>query len=78
MTKTPLFVAFSLLAAAGLAAAQAQAPAPAPSDAKASPPPPAQAGTKLNLKLDNPAQYSRETPREGGGFQVRAELPVRV
>ncbi|HEY8251144.1 MAG TPA: hypothetical protein VIG70_11085 [Burkholderiales bacterium] len=65
MTKTSLLVAFVLLAAAGPAAPQA--PAPAPSDAKASPQPPAQPAPKLNLKLDNPAQYSRETPREGGG-----------
>jgi len=64
MTKLSLLAAFALLAAAGPAAPQA--PAPAPSDAKASPQPPAQTGPKLNLKLDNPAQYSRETPREDG------------
>jgi hypothetical protein len=72
MKKTPLLVAFSLLAAAGPVAAQA--PAPAPSDAKASQQPPAQPGTKLNLKLDNPAQYSRETPREGGSADVLPSL----
>jgi len=72
MKKTPLFVAFSLLAAAGPAAPQA--PAPAPSDAKTSQQPPAQPERKLNLKLDNPAQYSRETPRDGGSADVLPSL----
>jgi len=72
MTKMSLLAAFALLAAAGPAAPQA--PAPAPSDAKASPQPPAQTGPKLNLKLDNPAQYSREAPREGGESAVLPSL----
>jgi hypothetical protein len=58
-------VALAFVATAAPAAAQAPAAA-APSDAKAPQQPPAQPGTKLNLKLDNPAQYSRETPRDGG------------
>jgi hypothetical protein len=57
-------VALAFIATA--APATAQAPAPAPSDAKAPPQPPAQPGTKLNLKLDNPGQYTRETPRDSG------------
>ena len=68
MRKAPVFVALSLLAAAGPAAAQApQAPKPAPAEER----------PRLNLKLDNPGQYARETPREaaGGNKDAKDNLP---
>jgi len=58
-SKARLLVAFSLLAAAGSAASQAPDPAPPPQERSAAP------GPRLNLKLDKPADYARETPREG-------------
>ena len=50
--------------------AAAQTPAPAeerPASPRASPP--ASPGPRLNLKLDNPAQYSRETPKDSGSAE---------
>jgi len=71
MRKAPrfvfLFVAFSLLAAAGPAAPQAPKPAPAPAE-ELSP------GPRLNLKFDEPARfYTRETPPEGAGGKSTAD-----
>jgi hypothetical protein len=63
MRTAPVIVAFSLLAASGLATPQAPKPA-ATEERPASPPAP---GPRLNLKLDDPARYTRETPREGDG-----------
>ena len=61
------FVAFSLLAASGPASPQASKPAPAeerPASSLVVP--------RLNLKLDNPAQYSQE--REGGSADALPSL----
>ena len=70
MRKAPrfvfLFVAFSLLAAAGPAAPQAPKPAPAPAEERPAP--------RLNLKLDEPARfYTRETPADGAGGKSTAD-----
>lgn len=58
MRKAPLVVAFLLLAGAGPAAPQT--PKPGPPEKR-----PAADGPRLNLKLDDPRQYTRETPGEG-------------
>ncbi|HWM43020.1 MAG TPA: hypothetical protein VNP36_11325 [Burkholderiales bacterium] len=70
MKKAPLFAAFSLLFAPGLGMSQAPQPAPAeepPASRLASPA--ASPGPRLNLKLDNPAQYSREMPKDSGSAE---------
>jgi hypothetical protein len=64
MRKAPLFIAFPLLAAAGPAAPEAPKPGPSEERPASSPVSP---GPRLNLKLDDPARYTRETPREGNG-----------
>jgi hypothetical protein len=69
MRKTPIFVALSLLGAAG--AAGAQAPKPAPAEERGAAP-----GPRLNLKLDDAARYTRETPREDAdGKGAAGNLP---
>jgi hypothetical protein len=66
MRKSAVFVAFSLLAAAGPAAPQAPKPAPAPAEERPA--------TPLNLKLDGPARaYTRETPADGAGGKSAAD-----
>jgi hypothetical protein len=66
------------LAALAFAAAwpaAAQTPAPAeerPPSSRAAPAP--SPGPRLNLKLDNPAQYSRETPRDSGSAELLPAL----
>jgi hypothetical protein len=72
MKKAPLPIAFALLAAAGPAAAQA--PAPAAVEERAAPAERrAPAAPRLNLKLDNAAQYTTEAPKEK---DAGANLPV--
>ena len=65
MRKLPfllgLVLNLALLAAAGAAAAQA--PKPAAEEEKRTESAPS-APRRLNLKLDNPSQYSRELPRD--------------
>jgi hypothetical protein len=70
MRKSALFVAFSLLGAAGPAAPQAPKPAPAAAEER-----PASSPTApLNLKLDQPARfYTRETPPDGAGGKSAAD-----
>jgi hypothetical protein len=75
MKKAPLFAAFSLLVAPGLGMPQAPQPAPAqepPASSRASAA--ASPGPRLNLKLDNPAQYSRETPKDSGSADALPSL----
>ena len=62
------------LAFAAALPAAAQTPAPAPSSAQAPQQPAAQPGTSLNLKLNDPARYTRETPRDGGSADVLPSL----
>jgi hypothetical protein len=70
---TRLLVALALAAAALPAAAQTSAPAEErPPSSRAAPPP--SPAPRLNLKLDNPAQYSRETPRDGAGAELLPAL----
>jgi hypothetical protein len=63
--KLAILAALAFVAAAVPAAAQA--PAPTPTAAQPPQQPAPQAGSGLNLKLDDAAGYTRETPREGGG-----------
>jgi hypothetical protein len=75
MKKAPLFAAFSLLVAPSLGMPQAPQPAPVEeprNSPRASPAP--SPGPRLNLKLDNPAQYSRETPKDSGSADVLPSL----
>jgi hypothetical protein len=65
MRKAPAWIAIALLGAAGPGAAQAPKPDPA-AERPAAPAP------RLNLKLDNPARYARESPVEGGGAALPA------
>ena len=60
MRKAALFFVFPLLAAADPAAPQAPKPAP-PEERPAAPAP------QLNLRLDEPGRFARETPREDSG-----------
>jgi hypothetical protein len=65
--------ALAFAAAAWPAAAQTPAPAeerPASSPASPAPSP----SPRLNLKLDNPAQYSRETPQDSGSAELLPAL----
>jgi hypothetical protein len=75
MKRAPLFAAFSLLVAPSLGMPQTPQPAPA-EERPASPPasPAASPGPRLNLKLDNPAQYSRETPQDSGSAELLPAL----
>ena len=68
MRKRAAFAALSLSAAA--AVASDQAPKPAPAEERSAPAP---AAPRLNLRLDNPGGYARETPREGA---ADAALPA--
>ncbi|HZO01921.1 MAG TPA: hypothetical protein VFB93_12035 [Burkholderiales bacterium] len=70
MRKRAAFAALSLSAAAAVASDQAPKPAPAE---ERSAPPAAPAAPRLNLRLDNPGGYARETPREGA---ADAALPA--
>ncbi len=65
--------ALAFAAAAWPAAAQTPAPAEErPASPSASPAP--SPGPRLNLKLDNPAQYSRETPKDSGSAEPLPSL----
>jgi hypothetical protein len=74
MRKIALFVAVTLLAAAGPVAAQPAAPAqpPAPAAERKAP----SGETRLNLKLDGPASlYVRETAAEPASGKALDNLP---
>ena len=64
MKKASLFVAFAFLAAAGPAAPQTQQPAPAAKEERPAAPQTTAPRPPLNLKLDNPSQYTTESPRQ--------------